>query len=302
MSGEFSASRSGERAGARVLTMATNPIKRGILREMLDRPLRMGPGHEFQITPGGREMLFIAFVAERWLQSCPRGPVLFDGEEAEVAVAALVEGWSSTVVHALANEPLTLSELDRAIEGLNRRALKRHLLAMQSVGQVETRPKKGNDTLYAVTNWLRAGIAPLTAAARLEHRKPVDDMTPIANLDVEAAFLLTLPLLELPTALSGSCRLGVEVHDGEHSSLAGVTAVVEDGRVASCAVGLEDEVDAWATAQAGDWLDTVIEPDARRVRTGGDRYLARALLSELHAKLFGIPVGLRGQGTSGFPK
>lgn len=289
--GEFSASRSGVRAGARVLTMATNPIKRGILREMLEQPLRMGPGHEFKITPGGREMLFVAFVAERWLQSAPRGPLNFDSEEAEVAVAALVEGWSSTVMHALAREPLTLDGLDQAIEGMSRRALKRNLIAMRSVGQIEARPDGDGETLYAVTDWLRAGIAPLAASARLEQRKPVEDAVPITGLDVEAAFRLTLPLLELPKELSGSCRLGVEVRDGGRAALAGVTAVLEEGRVSFCATRDEGETDARATATAGDWLDTVIEPDAKRVKTGGDRYLARMLLDGLHATLFGVPVG-----------
>jgi len=258
---------------------------------MLERPLRMGPGHEFKITPGGREMLFVAFVAERWLQSAPRGPLRFDGEEAEMAVATLVEGWSSTVMHALAAKPVGLDELDRTIENLSPRALRRHLVAMQSSGQVEARGTAGGGTLYAVTDWLRAGIAPLAAAARLEQRKPVDDLVPIAALDVEAAFLLTLPLLELPSEISGSCRLGVQVRDEGKAMLAGVTALVEEGRVVSCAVGLEGEVDAWATASAADWLDTVIEPDAKRVSTGGNRHLSKALLSALHAKLFGVPVG-----------
>lgn len=272
--------------------MATNPIKRGILREMLERPLRVGPGHEFKITPGGREMLFIAFVAERWLQSCPRGPIQFDSEEAETAVAALVDGWSSTVVHALAPGPLDTDALDRAVDGLGRRALKRQLVAMRSVGQVEVEPAGGDDVRYAATDWLRAGIAPLAAAARLEQRKPVDDMPPIAGLDVEAAFLLTLPLLELREEISGTCQLAVEVDEeaGEPNP-AKVTVVVEEGRVVSCGTSLGEKADAWAAAPVADWLDTVIEPDARRVRTGGDRRIAGALLSALHAKLFGVPVG-----------
>lgn len=278
------------RAGARVLPLAANSIKRGILREMLDRPLRMGPGREYRITPGGREMLFVAFVVERWLQDAPHGPLHFDSGEAEAAVAALADGWSATIMHALAREPLTLPSLDRAIDGLSQRALKRRLIAMQRAGQIEARPSEGEGALYSVTDWLRAGIAPLAASARLERRDPTDDMTPIAPLDVEAAFLLTLPLLELPTDLSGSCCLSVEMDPGQESDLAGVTAQVEDGRVISCSLRLDDDADAWGSASAGDWLDTVIEPDAKRVRTGGDRYLGRVLLDGLHKTLFGIPV------------
>lgn len=43
---------------------------------------------------------------------------------------------------------------------------------------------------------------------------------------------------------------------------------------------------AWAGATAEAWLNTVIEPDAKRVRTGGDKRLARLLLDGLHQRLF----------------
>jgi DNA-binding HxlR family transcriptional regulator len=276
------------RAGAHVLMMATNPIKRGILREVLEHPLQLGSGSQYRITPGGREMLFVAFVAERWLQSAPHGPAAFDSQEAERAVGALVGGWTSTLVHALARGPLTLPELDRAIEGMSQRRLRRHLAAMLEAGQVETRPDDGEGAVYAVTDWLRAGIAPIAVAARLERRDPKEGMAPLESLDVKAGFLLTLPLLELPKELSGTCRLGVNLEDGE--GLAGVTVRLEEGRVVSCTVGLDGEADAWAAASAGDWLDTVIEPDAKRVRTGGDRWLAAALLDHMHGALFGVPV------------
>jgi DNA-binding HxlR family transcriptional regulator len=290
ISGEFSASRSKVRAGARVLPMAANSIKRRILRELLDRRLRLGPGSEFEITAEGKEMLFVAFVIERWLHSAPGGPIDFDSQEARAAVAALVDGWCSTVMHLLAREPLTLLELDRSIDGLSHRALKRRLDAMQRAGLVEARPSDGEGGLYAVTDWLRAGIAPLIAAARLERRKPREDMAPIADLDVEAGFMLSLPLLQLPPELSGSCRLGIEMPEEEPSHLVGATACVEQGRITSCAVRLDLQADAWAAGSAVDWLDTLIEPDTKRVRAGGDRWLALALLDALHGTLFGVPV------------
>lgn len=290
MGGEISPSGSAMRAGAYVLLMATSPIKRGILREVLQQPLAVGGGNEFRITPGGREMLFVAFVAERWLQSAPHGPLDFDSGEAERVVRLLVEGWSSTLVHALAAGPLTLAELDRAVEGVGRRGLQRQLESMRDAGQVEVRSMGPAETAYAPTTWLRTGTAPLAAAARLERRTPKEAMVPIAPLDVEAAFQLTLPLLELPAELSGTCRLGVNVEDVENSSLTGVTVRIEAGRVVSCSVGFSGEADAWAAASASDWLDTLIEPDAKRIRTGGDKWLSAALLKDLHRKLFGVPV------------
>lgn len=277
------------RAGAQVLLMAANPINRAILQKMLDRPLRMGSGH-YEITAGGREGLFVGFVVERWLQNAPQGPLAFDGPEAEQAVTALAEGWSATVVHALAREPHTFGELRGAVEGLGSRALKRRLTAMQRAGQVETIPDGSGGAIYAATDWLRAGIAPLIAAARLERRDPKEGMTPIDPLDVEAGFQLSLPLTQLPRELTGTCRLGLNLDEEEKASLTGVTVRIEEGLVVSCTPGLGEKADAWAAATAGNWLDTVIEPDAKSVRTGGDRWLARAVLDALHKTLFGIPV------------
>jgi DNA-binding HxlR family transcriptional regulator len=288
--GELSASGGPVRAGARLLTMATSSIKREILRELSDRPIRWGGNKEAKITAAGREMLFVAFIAELWLQNAPTGPLPFDSDEGQRAVTALVDGWSSTIVHALAAQPLTLQELERTVECLSRRALKRRLAALQRSGQVKARPGEGQGAIYTATDWLRSGIAPLAVAARLERRNPTGDMVPIAPLDIEAGFLLTLPLIELPSDLSGSCRLGVELGDGKRSCLAGITARVEGGRVTECAVRLDDGADAWAIASVEDWLDTVIEPDAKRVRSGGNRHLARALIDGLHGSLFGIPV------------
>jgi hypothetical protein len=101
---------------------------------------------------------------------------------------------------------------------------------------------------------------------------------------------MSLPLIELPRELSGTCRLGLNLEEDESARLTGVTAHVEQGRVISSAAGLDEKADAWAAASAGSWLDTVIEPDAKSVRTGGDRWLTRAVLDALHKTLFGVRV------------
>lgn len=277
------------RAGAQLLLMAANPVKRRILREMLERPLTAGPGREYRVTAGGREALFIGFVVERWLQSAPQGALPFESPEAERAVVALAEGWSSTVMHALARGRLTFEELHAQVAGLGRRALKRQLAAMERAGQVE-HIDSGGKVIYAATDWLRAGIAPLIASARLERRDPKEGMAPIEALDVEAGFRCSLHFVELPKELSGICRLGINLEDDESGRLTGVTAQVEQGCVVSCNADLDEKADAWATGSAADWLDTVIEPDAKRVRTGGDKWLASAIIGSVHKSLFGVPV------------
>jgi hypothetical protein len=240
-------------------------------------------------TPAGRELLFVSFILERWLNSCPYDSLRL-GPEAGPALSALLAGWSSTAMHVLATRPLSVDETAEAIGTLSDETVEDRIDAMESAGLLEALEEEDGEERFAATEWLRMGIAPLAAAARLEHRHPPGDTAPIAALDVEAAFLLTLPLLELPAELSGTCRLAVELDEGVSPSPAGVTARVESGRVVACKLGLDDGTDAWATASAADWLDTVIEPDVKRVRSGGDRRLARTLLHALHQTLFGVPV------------
>lgn len=285
----------GARAGVHALARAADPINRSILRVALDRPVQTGPDDVYEITPSGREGLFVAFTIERWLQSFPRGSLEFDGEEAQAAVAGLGFGWATGVIHALAREPRTFSELRRAT-GLGRRALRRLLATMSEAGQVEVHAgttRRG--PLYSATDWLRAGVAPLAAAARVERRLEEDESPPIDALDVEAAFMLALPLLKLPAEVSGSCRLGVRLEEDLPApvpdaapDLTGVVARIDRGRVIACEPALDQRADARAVATASDWLDTVIEPDAKRVRTSGDRRLAALLLHRLHETLFGV--------------
>lgn len=277
------------RAGAQLLMMATDPINRGILRTALEHPIEVTPGHSFRVSSGGREALFVAFTVERWLRNAPHGPVAFDGPEAEATVAALAESWSATVVHMLAREPMTLSELNAAIDGLGRQAVSHHLDAMRTTRQIEALAE-GGEAIYALTDWARAGIAPLIASARLERRNPMEGMAPIDALDVDAGFRLSLPLLTLPKELSGLCRLGLNLDEDERSAMTGITARIEEGRVVSCRDGLDARANAWAAGTAADWLDTVIDPQAKRVRTGGDRWLSAALLGGLHKTLFGVHV------------
>lgn len=283
------------RAGAHILLLAANPIHRGILRKVLERPLELAPGEVYRVSPGGREVLYVAFVVEQWLQDSPHGSLVFDGGEAETAVTALAEGWSASVVHMLAREPLAFAELEEVVklgaaEQLTHEELEQLVATMEACEQIVALPGGKGGPMYALTDWLRAGIAPLIASARLERRNPMEGMQPIDELDVEAGFRMALELVELPPQLSGTCRLGFNLDDEEGQPMTGVTAEIDQGRAVACRPGLELSANAWAAASAADWLDTVIEPDTKRVRTGGDAWLTKALVEAFHQTLFGIRV------------
>lgn len=241
------------------------------------------------LTPTGEVMLAVGLRLKRWLDDCPRGPLVMGSAEASEALLTLIFCWSAKVIQALAAAPLSLAELSEMSELLDLETLEEHVAALARTGQVEARLAPDGTTRYAVTEWLREGITPIAVATQHECHRPTDDVLPPDWLDVEAAFQLALPLVSLPAELSGTCRLGVEFADGGPPAVAGAMALVERGRIASCTGLLDEQADAWASGGAAEWLDTVVDPAAMRLESGGDRRLAKTLVEGLHERLFAIP-------------
>ncbi|HMJ72188.1 MAG TPA: winged helix-turn-helix transcriptional regulator [Solirubrobacterales bacterium] len=242
---------------------------------------------EYELTESGHGLIVVADVLERWLRRAPEGPLGIESNAAKAAIKALAVAWSSTMLRALAAGPLSLTELDRVIVSLSYPALERRLTAMRLSGQLEASRSCGRGTPYAVTGWLRHGIAPLAVAARWERQHIPHETTPIGRLDVETAFLLTVPMLRPPQELYGSCRLAAEIANGKRRRLAGVVVEVEGGAIGSCTTNLDGNVAAWALGNSMAWLNAVIEGGANDLELSGDHALARALIGRLHEALFG---------------
>lgn len=312
----------GARSGAQTLVLLAAPLNVAILRALEDGPTRQAqlrreaslpaqttlraqlkrleeigaiekhrrdrfPGVlEYELTAAGRDLLFVAGALRRWLDQAPEGPLLLGARAAKVPIKALAEGWSTTMLRALAAGPLSLTELDGVITSLSYPSLERRLGAMRLTGHVEAQRENGRGTPYAVTAWLRQGVAPIAAAARWERRHLPQATAPLGRLDVETIFLLAVSPLRLAADLSGSCRLAAEVPNGKRRRLAGVMVKVRDGAITSCATALRGSPDAWTLGSATAWLDALIDHDVDRLELGGDRRLARALLDGLHQALF----------------
>jgi DNA-binding HxlR family transcriptional regulator len=236
---------------------------------------------DYELGGPGRDLLFVVAVLRDWLATSPDGPIELGSPASKSAIKALVEGWSAGVVRALAARPFSLTELSSIITGLSYPSLERRLGAMRLAGQIERCPGGGRGTPYKVTDWLRRAIAPLAAAARWERKHLSGETAPIAKIDVEAAFLLTVPLVDLSSDQSGICRLAVESQNGngEHR-LAGVMVGVEEGSVASCVSSLEGRAAAWASGSAASWLRTVFDGETH-LELGGDQSLAIGLVDGL---------------------
>jgi DNA-binding HxlR family transcriptional regulator len=242
---------------------------------------------DFELTPVGQELWGVAQVVNAWLRSAPDAPLTLGSGSARSAVKALIEGWGTSMVRALAARPLSLTELNGLISSLSYPSLERRLGAMRLAGLIERIQGRGRGTPYTVTAWMRHAIAPLSVAARWERMHAAAETVPIKRLDAEAAFLLAIPLLRLPADLSGSCRLAVEVASSSGGErLAGVLVGVEEGRIVSCVASVRGHADAWASGSTQAWLRTVIEQDTDLLEMGGDCALARSLLEGLHGTLF----------------
>lgn len=236
---------------------------------------------DYEITQAGRALLRVGDALHTWLQSAPAGPKDLGTTAAKSSIKALVEGWSSHIVRILAARPLSLTELDNLIPRISYPSLERRLAAMRECDLVKVQRGAGRLRPYEVTDWLRRAVTPLTTAIAWERRYAPDVTAGVGRLDVEAAFLLSIPLLDLPDEISGKCRLAVEVHDGASPVFAGVVVCVEEGEVTSCVASLEGEAEAWASGKPLSWLRQMNLASDGELELGGDRTFARAVLEAL---------------------
>src|SRR5690349_3386681 len=106
-----------ERIGGAAQTTLRGQV--GNLRDIgaLERHVRSGMPYtvENELTDVGQGILDVADRVEAWLSRAPHGPVAFGSEPAKGAIRALVAGWGSTILRALAARPLSLTELDGVI-------------------------------------------------------------------------------------------------------------------------------------------------------------------------------------------
>jgi DNA-binding HxlR family transcriptional regulator len=205
--------------------------------------------------------------------------------QAKSAIRALVDGWGAGMVRALVARPLSLTELDGIISSLTYPALERRLAAMRLLEMVEATSAAGRSRPYTVTHWLRRSIGPLAAATRWERRHRPEQTPPITTRDVEAAFMLSLPLLRLDPSASGTCRLAVQTNRGRTDGLVGVVVEVRDGMVVSCVTDLEGAPDSWVHGSPGGWLDALLDSDESSLELGGAPGLAGDLVKGMHGAL-----------------
>ncbi len=240
------------------------------------------------LTPLGAEMLSVADAVEAWLARAPDGPLHLESEMGKATIKALVSGWDSTMLRALAVRPFSLTELDNLISAYSYPALERRLAAMRLAGFVTPLPGNGGATPYAVSDWLRRAMAPLLAAIRCERRHLADGTAPLTRIDVESILLLALPLVELDSDIAGTSQLAI--YGGEDSDWrsAGVRISVRAGRIVRCTSKLETEAESWVRGSAADWLDALVCGASQQLEVSGNRAVTQEMVDGAHRALFCI--------------
>ncbi len=308
------------RSGERTLALLSTPLNVSILRALSERPMRLAElrqatglpaqttlrGHlgmlgemgalekrptqrmpyaiENGLTPMGEELVGVAGSLGAWLERAPAHPIFLDSGAAKGIVKAFVDGWGSRLVSTLAARPMSLTELDREITEFSYPALERRLSSMRMAGLIVAQPGNGSGTPYALTEWARRGVRPLAAAARCERVHMRERAAPVTRADVEGAFLLATPLVDLAEDSSGVCQLQVEADLGL-SSESGVQVEVEHGRVVTCAPGIGDKSASYASGTAAGWLSAIKEGAIDELQFGGGTPLAEQLVRAMHVTL-----------------
>jgi DNA-binding HxlR family transcriptional regulator len=235
----------------------------------------------YSITAAGESLLKVAGLLQEWLLAAPDAPVLLGSMAAKSAIKALVGGWTSNIVRAVAARPLSLTELNVLIPKISYPTLERKLSTMRSARLVEPQPGEGRGTPCGPTAWLRQAIIPLTSASAWERKFAQDETSPVGRLDVESALLLSAPLIELDPGLSGLCRLSVEVRGGSSPALAGAILGINEGKVVSCSSRLDGEAQASASGSVLAWMRQMNGGTSGQLEMGGDLSLAMGVTSAL---------------------
>lgn len=310
------------RSGSYVLSLFTKPLNGLVLRALSGGPLRLaelrrkvgGPAQstlrgnldtlismgalekrqgngrpsmvDNALTPVGVELLFVADTVEAWLARAPEMPVQLESETAKASIKALVSGWDSTMLRALAVRPFSLTELDNLISAYSYPALERRLAAMRLADFVTPMQSSNGATPYAVADWLRLAIAPLLAAIRSERSHMTNETAPLTRIDVETILLLALPLADLAPDAVGVSQLAVHGGDGLDWRSAGVRLSVDAGQIKSYTSKLEASAENWVRGSAADWFNALVGGDSRQLEVSGDHALTLDIVHGLHRALF----------------
>jgi hypothetical protein len=190
------------------------------------------------------------------------------------------------MLRALAARPLGLTQLDNLILDLSYPALERRLAGLRQAQLIEPCPNGGRIP-YTITEWKRRAGAPTRRRDALGASAPARPDAIAHRIDVEAVFLLLVPLVTLSSNLSDVCRFAASLERHPGARWAGVTIEVEKGRIVACTPRLDGDPPSSATGSVLARLRALLNGDQSRLRMQGRGDLAAHLVAALHDRLHG---------------
>lgn len=244
-----------------------------------------------ELTIAGRELLLVASALETWLLRSPYGPLALEGIAGPSAIKALIAGWDSTLIRELAAQSLTLTELSANIAVHSYPSLGRRLAKLRSANLVTQALTTPGGRPQEVSDWLRRGVAPLSVAGRWEQRHMLAEARSGSRADLEAVFLLAMPLIQLAPQISGTCALTVLMPTQGSSSpegeVAGVSIGITDGKIISCIAGTTFTPTTWALGTSEAWNDALVDGRLGALRfRGATPGLPEEIVGKIHDALF----------------
>jgi hypothetical protein len=164
-----------------------------------------------------------------------------------------------------------------------RKALK----GMLDSGLVELDEGGDGEAHYDLSDFGRRGVAVIMDAVRMERRHRPDRIVPVGVGDGLTFFLMPLPLVRLPQSVNGTCTLTMELDrvPGAPRS-ASVWTRLREGRVVDHSEQPPRRPpSSFAGGSVDEWLDALLDGEPDRLRLGGRRELAAALIEAIHDQL-----------------
>jgi DNA-binding HxlR family transcriptional regulator len=237
---------------------------------------------DLELTQSGRGLIGVARVLAGWLDVSPDGPVPLGGAEAKTRIKALVGGWEASVLRALGARPLSLTELDRVIGGVNYPALERRIVAMRRVGQVTRAPGLGNAARYLPTRWMREAAAPILASLDWERRSAIDHAEPAHRVDAEGILMLAAPLVNLTKPENATFRLVMDLGCPGAPQTAGVIVCLVPGGNTACRSDRHAAAPNSVSGSVAAWAGVFGLGHERSVELAGDPTLGEAFIAGLN--------------------
>lgn len=234
----------------------------------------------YELSSAGLDLCSAARSVEAWLAASPSGSLPLGDPTTKHAIKSLTDAWTTKMLRALVARPLSLTELDRILAGVDYPALERRLTAMRLVGLVEAARRTPRNAPYRVTRWLREAVGPLIASASWEQRHRESNGPVLDRSDLETILLLAMPLVRIPPSFSGICHLRLEFR-GRDRSGTGIAVAVEQGRPISCNPLQDAEPTSVAIGSGDAWLAALAGGCDVTIAFKGDRALAQAMLAGL---------------------